>query len=599
MQRGLSEKAMASISEPIEHAGGRLLPEYLETRVFWRLRLRMSASSIYRMFSRARLRLSLVASLSVFFWVGLYILFLKGFAFLANMSADVVQPLYNAFFLSLMVMLTFSSGIILYSSLFCSPETAFLLTTPVRPERIYSHKFQEAVWFSSWGFILLGSPTLVAYGVAAEAPWYYFVLLLPFIIAFVHIPAAVGGIVCLLVVNRWASLRLHILGILSAIVVTFVVWLVWSMLSGTESDLGKATWFKEMESRLRYTEQRILPSWWLTTGLLEASHPAPATAYGDPPWAQSLLFLALLVSNALALNLLGSWLAHRLYRSSYSRLYGEQTARRHASTWWIDDVLLQLPIFLPREIRLLLVKDFRLFRRDPTQWSQILIFFGLLAPYFFYIRKFTANPGYSSMIGFLNLAVIGLILSTFTTRFIYPMISLEGRQLWILGLLPIRRESIIWSKFLFAAVGSLIPCTILILLSDMMLEISAQLLVVHQLSCLVLCLGLSAIAVGLGAYMPDLHERSPSKIAAGFGGTLNLVVSAAYIVVIVLATALPVHLYLATQQEQAQGTLYPVLQFLASKTGIFSGISLTIVVGIIATVWPLRLGLRAFRNLEV
>ena len=59
-----------------------------------------------------------------------------------------------------MVMLIFSSGIILYNSLFCSPEAAFLLTTPVRTQRIYQHKFQEAVWFSSWGFVLLGSPTL-------------------------------------------------------------------------------------------------------------------------------------------------------------------------------------------------------------------------------------------------------------------------------------------------------------------------------------------------------------------------------------------------------------------------------------------------------
>ena len=40
------------------------------------------------------------------------------------------------------------------------------------------------------------------------------------------------------------------------------------------------------------------------------------------------------------------------------------------------------------------------------------------------------------MVSFLNLSVVGLLLSTFTTRFIFPMISLEGRRFWILGLLP-------------------------------------------------------------------------------------------------------------------------------------------------------------------
>ncbi len=129
------------------------------------------------------------------------------------------------------------------------------------------------------------------------------------------------------------------------------------------------------------------------------------------------------------------------------------------------------------------------------------------------------------MIGFLNLAVVGLILSTFTTRFIFPMISLEGRRLWILGLLPIRRDAILWSKFLFAAFGSLVPCMTLVLLSDLMLQINLVLVIIfHQVSCVVLCLGLSAIAVGFGTKMPDLRAHSPSKIAAGFGGTLNLVI---------------------------------------------------------------------------
>jgi ABC-2 type transport system permease protein len=330
---------------------------------------------------------------------------------------------------------------------------------------------------------------------------------------------------------------------------------------------------------------------------LEASRPTSLVHSGDPPWAQSLLFLALLVSYALFFNLVGTWLAGKVYRSSYSRLYDEPRVRRSASTWWLDGALARGAVFLPRDVRLLLVKDFRLFRRDPVQWSQFLIFFGLLGLYFSQIRRFSYHRNYSAMIGFLNLAVVGLILSTFTTRFIYPMVSLEGRRLWILGLLPIRRDSVLWAKFLFAAVGSLVPCTLLVLMSDLMLQIEGLWLVVHQLSCIVLCIGLSAIAVGLGAKMPDLRAHSPSKIAAGFGGTLNLVVSAGYIVVVVLLTALPVHLHLAMQQENTQfGDEF--VHFLGSRLGVAAGISLTVLVGAIATIWPMRVGLRAFRRLE-
>jgi len=98
--------------------------------------------------------------------------------------------------------------------------------------------------------------------------------------------------------------------------------------------------------------------------------------------------------------------------------------------------------------------------------------------------------------------------------------------------------------------------------------------------------------------MPDLRARSPSKIAAGFGGTLNLVISAAYIVVIVLLTALPVHLS-SPGQTEALSFLEEAIRFLGSAAGIATGIGLTVLTAAIATVWPMWIGLRAFRKLEV
>ena len=248
-----------------------------------------------------------------------------------------------------------------------------------------------------------------------------------------------------------------------------------------------------------------------------------------------------------------------------------------------------------------MIKDWRLLRRDPVQWSQFLIFFGLLGLYFLNVDRFN-NPhsdiGYVTwinMVSFLNLAVVGLILSTFTTRFIYPMISLEGHCFWIVGLLPIDRDTIIWSKFWFASLGSWVPCSLLVLLSDLMLHVPMLVIGVHQLTCVLLCLGLSSIAVGFGAMMPNFHETSPSKIAAGFGGTLNLVLSALYIMVVVVLTALPCHFYLLT----GNGPFFAPFgnpEYL--KVWLVVGTGAAVVVGAVATIVPLRRGLRAFRKLE-
>ena len=49
------------------------------------------------------------------------------------------------FFLSLLVMLFFSTGIITYTGLFQSREAAYLLTTPASADRIFAYKFVEAI----------------------------------------------------------------------------------------------------------------------------------------------------------------------------------------------------------------------------------------------------------------------------------------------------------------------------------------------------------------------------------------------------------------------------------------------------------------------
>ena len=333
----------------------------------------------------------------------------------------------------------------------------------------------------------------------------------------------------------------------------------------------------------------MLPSWWLSSGLLEAARTDSAGA----SWAESLLFLSLLISNALLLRMLVVELGARIYRVSYSELRTDRARRRPSKRFWIDQLVMRCSWLLSPQLRLLIVKDLRLFRRDPVQWSQFIIFFGLLALYFANIRRFSYDVNYTAwvnMISFLNLAVVGLILSTFTTRFIFPMLSLEGRRFWILSMLPVERDSILWGKFVFAAAGSAIPCCLLILLSDAMLSISPLVMAIHQLVCALLCIGLSGIAVGLGAKMPDLREESPSKIAAGFGGTLSLVISAMYIILIVLLTALPTHFYLSALQ--ADGDPYWV------RVWLLAGTASACTVGLIATLVPMAIGLRAFRALE-
>ena len=311
--------------------------------------------------------------------------------------------------------------------------------------------------------------------------------------------------------------------------------------------------------------------------------------------------MCLLLANALFFHQAAVWSAAWLYRTSYGNITAGGRPRRRPAAAWLDALVMRLAVFVPRDVRLLMVKDLRLFRRDPVQWSQFLIFFGLLGFYFINIRRYRYDVNFVgwwvNMISFLNLAVIGLILSTFTTRFVFPMISLEGRRFWFLGLLPISRGRILWGKFLFAAIGSTVCCNTLIAVSDAMLRIDPWVVAMHQVTCAVLCVGLSAIAVGLGARLPDLREQSPARIAAGFGGTLNLVLSAIYIVVVVLLTAIPCHLYIHFLQSQPN--VSPDNDHLRQlRAWMIQAALASVALGLLVTALTLSTGLRAFRKME-
>src|SRR5262249_55874933 len=279
----------------------------------------------------------------------------------------------------------------------------------------------------------------------------------------------------------------------------------------------------------------LLPSNWMARGLM-------AAARGEP--GEALFQLALVSSNGLFLYLLTAWTARRFYSRGYNRMVAGMMFRKRYRGHLLDRVLSGLAVFLSPQTRLLLVKDFRTFRRDPKQWAQVLIFAGLLSLYLLNLPRLYLEEiswAYQNGISFLNLVATAFLLCAYTGRFIFPMLSLEGNKFWILGLLPLQRERVLWGKFAFSALGGLFIAEFLTLLGDFMLRVPPLIVGLHALTVAVLALGLSGLSVGLGAAIPNFQENDPSKIAVGFGGTLNLVAGVLFLVLTLAAMAGPWH----------------------------------------------------------
>jgi ABC-2 type transport system permease protein len=230
------------------------------------------------------------------------------------------------------------------------------------------------------------------------------------------------------------------------------------------------------------------------------------------------------------------------------------------------------------------------------------------------MKFYTNDPYWRNMISFLNLTLMALFMTAYTSRFIFPQLSLEGQKLWILGLCPISRDVMLWSKFAFSAIGTIALTGGLMLMGTLLVRPNVWLAALQLIAIPVLCCGVSGISVGLGARFVDLKQTDPSRIASSLPGTLNLVISLTFVVAVIAAMALPCHLYSLGQASETPGlaaaaglghpdrtvsTARAVLSPATLRGWIAAGVIFNLACGAFATVFPMRLGIRAFRRMEL
>lgn len=535
------------------------------------------------------LKVSVVLAFSITLTLGLYALFHRGFSFLGDygeIKPRVLAIGFSLFYLSLGVMLMLSNAIIAYGVFYRGRESGYLLTTPARAEHVFSAQYLEVLAYSSWAFLFLALPLLAAYAHVERLGAGFLLGMAPLIACFALIPTGLGSLLAMgmaLLGPRRVSLKavsLSVAGV-AALMLGLGRWALSVKRAQGEFD---AVWLFGLLDRLAFADHPLLPSQWMAAGM---------SALAEGRWRDAGYQACSLASTAALLFTGGYALAWGRHRRAASRVEGAVGGGRTAWGRRLDAVLDPvLAVAFSRPSRLLLLKDLKTFLRDPAQWSQALVFFGLLGIYFLNLREMAypiAQFYWKNLIAFLNLSATCLTLATFTGRFVYPLISLEGKRFWVLGLFPMPRGTLLWGKFWFSFLGGLLVSGGLIAVSDMMLDVPRGMALLHAYAVLVICAGLSGLAVGLGAAFPNLKEESPAKIVSGFGGTLNLVLSLGFMFGVILLVAIPCHLHYA--RELLGG---------ADFRRVIAWACLAVfVMGAAATLIPLQMGLRAFRRMDL
>jgi ABC-2 type transport system permease protein len=289
---------------------------------------------------------------------------------------------------------------------------------------------------------------------------------------------------------------------------------------------------------------------------------------------------------------LGAWVHRQLFMRGFSKAHegAERKVRRP-----LRGPAARALAWLPPQKREFLFKDMRLFFRDHTQWSQLILLAVLLMIYIFNIKSLPIHSGERvpfalvTVISFLNLGRAGFVLAAVAARFVFPAISLEGRQMWLLRSSPLDPRAMLWSKYWMGTVPLLVLAVGITLLTNALLQVSAFMMMVSLATIVLYTMAASALALTFGVFYPQFGTENAAQIPTSFGGVVYMMTSLCLLAVVIMIEAFPVTEQLRAWERGDQLRITPAL--------LGSG-ALVIGICVATTLIPLRLGARRLELME-
>ena len=514
----------------------------------------------------------------IFFMVYRLLLFFKGVQEIGPLLAGKLLGLILVGFFSILLL---SNIITALSSFFLARDLDLLVSGPVDWLKLYMAKLLETLTNSSWMVVLMAIPMFTAYGVVfSGGPLYPLVVLAAFL-PYLILPAVVGSAFTLLLVNIFPARRTK--DILTVVTVLAGCGLVLFFRLVRPERLARPEGFRSLVdfiTILKGPTSPLMPSEWV-------QHAVMSWVNGRP----ELLPFYLLWSTAAAALVLGALLHRWLFAIGFSK--AQESAEQFVQGGFIRRVAhgMLRPFGIVR--RELVLKEVRVFFRDTTQWSQLILLAVLVMVYVFNI-KFLPLRGEGmtfflvNVVPFLNLVLAGFVLASIAARFIFPGVSLEGRTLWLLRSSPMSMRELLWSKFWVGTLPLLMLAVAIVGVTDYLLQVTAFMMVVSVLSITFMTLAIAGLAIGFGTFFPQFETENAAQIPTSFGGLVFMMSSIALIGLVIVLEARPVYSYLSAQ---AFGEPTQPLEMIL-------GFGLAVVICGMATLIPIEMAVRRLERGE-
>jgi ABC-2 type transport system permease protein len=464
----------------------------------------------------------------------------------SNVGSIVALKGLSVLLMLVFFLLIFSSLLASISGFYLSRDLPVILSSPVSWGSIYLSKWLETVIKSSWMIIFAVFPVFIAFGVFYKVAISYYLVLLPLLVMYSMIPAGIGILISLFLMAVLPAKRAKNIFFILGLLMLVILFLLFRFLRPER--FANPEWFANMAiflSEMKMPVSVFLPSMWVT----ETLTPFFNAADGVP-----LLFVLLLFFTACVSVIFGNWLFNAFYYNGLVKAQQTQKPLFTASEERISlfslknaySCLLRTASFFFRGSRLAVIeKDIITFFRSVGQWSQMLLLFAIIVIYLFSIKALPVEWGtYLSLklryiISFLNIGLVGFVITAVASRLVLPSIDSEGPAFWIIRVSPVSMLRFIRAKFFLAFIPLFILAQVLIVTSNLFLGVKPWFMVLSISTCSVLVFSITGLAVGTGAYIARFSQVGSGREQSGFSSTAYMLMSFAVIMITILLEIVP------------------------------------------------------------
>jgi ABC-2 type transport system permease protein len=528
--------------------------------------------------SRA-LKIFLLGTIGGLFWGGIFAIswrVLDYFKGIEDIGDILGFKLLSMILIISFALLLFSSILTSLSKLYLSRDLFLVHSMPVASYKIFLSRWIDSTIDSSWMVIIFTLPVFIAFGITYQSGWSFYANTLFALSALAINASAVSTLLVMIAVIAVPATRMKSIFIFMGIL--FFV-------------------FMYLAIRLLRPELLVDPEVFDTVLVYITSLETPSSPLLPSTWAYDSIKAALtgsfgsgLFHNALSWSFAGSItfilvvVSNAIYFKGFSKT--QTAASRVFKKGRISERLFD---FLPGPVKSFTIKEIKTFLRDQTQWSQLFLIAALVVIYVYNFKVLPLDKSpiktiyLQNMFSFLNMGLALFVLTAVSARFAYPAVSQERNAFWLVKTSPISLRTFLWIKFFIYYFPLLILTEILIVATNILLQVTPFMMALSTITVFFLVPGIVSMGIGLGAAYPNFKAENPNQTVTSFGGLIFMIVCAGYIGIVILIEAGPVYnLFMVDIRGKALSAVMWIW--------IIGSFSVAFVLSILAVKIPMRFG---------